>query len=105
MLSQECAVFPLVGCQSGAEFADCVRGAGGAADGGGATVVGRRGSRVVSDVIDTERFPRLAARLQLKVPKEKVAQIHEFAKDLAVGYDEGVWGPDALVSAHPRRKG
>ncbi len=25
VLSQECAVFPLVGCQSGAEFADCVR--------------------------------------------------------------------------------
>ena len=24
VLSQECAVFPLVGCQSGAEFADCV---------------------------------------------------------------------------------
>ena len=58
----------------------------------------------MSEVIDAERFPRLAARLQLKVPKENVAQIHEFAKDLAVGYDEGVWGPDALVSTHPTLK-
>ena len=43
VLSQECAVFPLVGCQSGAEFGDCVRGVGGAADGGGAAVVGGGG--------------------------------------------------------------
>ena len=42
-------------------------------------------------MIDAERFPRLAARLRLKVPSEKVAQIHEFAKDLAVGFDEGAW--------------
>lgn len=58
----------------------------------------------MSEVIDAERFPRLAARMQLKVPKEKVAQIHEFATDLAVGYDEGVWGSEALVSTHPLRR-
>ena len=29
----------------------------------------------------------------MNVPKEKVAQIHEFVKDLAVGYDEGIWDP------------
>ena len=51
----------------------------------------------MSEVIDAERFPRLAARLQLKVPKENVAQIHEFATDLAVGYDEGAWPSDYIL--------
>ena len=57
----------------------------------------------MSEVIDAERFPRLAARLQLKVPKENVAQIHEFAKDLAVGYDEGGLGAQTLSLAHIQR--
>ena len=46
----------------------------------------------MSDVIDAERFPRLAERLARKPPNGKVARIHEFAKDLAIGFEEGVWG-------------
>lgn len=52
-------------------------------------------------MIDAERFPRLAARLQMRVPKEKVAQIHEFATDLAVGFNEGVWSLRILPARIP----
>ncbi len=55
-------------------------------------------------MIDEERFPRLAARLQMNVPKEKVAQIHEFVKDLAVGYDEGIWDPIFFIYARPNKE-
>lgn len=42
-------------------------------------------------MIDAERYPRLWKRIQLPVSKERIAQIHEFATDLAVGFDEGAW--------------
>lgn len=48
-------------------------------------------------MIDREKFPRLAERLRLKVPKEKVAQTHEFVTDLAVGFDEGAWPSDYIL--------
>ena len=32
------------------------------------------------------------------LPKEKVAQIHDFATDLAVGFDEGAWS--TLLAFH-----
>ena len=46
--------------------------------------------------IDENKYPRLAKRLSRPVPEGKVAQLHEFATDLAVGYDEGAWKPRIL---------
>ncbi len=40
-------------------------------------------------------FPRVAERLRIKAPKSKAESLHEFATDLAVGYDEGAW--DTLI--------
>ena len=51
----------------------------------------------MSEVIDEQEFPRLWARMKLPVPKERVAQIHEFTKDLAVGFDEGAWPSDFIL--------
>ena len=50
----------------------------------------------MSEVIDAAEYPRLAARLKLAVPKERVAQIHEFAADLAVGFNEGAWSANFM---------
>ena len=47
--------------------------------------------------MDKERFPKLWELMQLPVPKERVAQIHAFATDLAVGFEEGVWGSQVRV--------
>lgn len=41
---------------------------------------------------DNGQFPRVAERLRLDAPKSKAESLHEFATDLAVGYDEGAWG-------------
>ncbi len=47
--------------------------------------------------MDKERFPKLWELMQLPVPKGRVAQIHAFATDLAVGFEEGVWGLQVRV--------
>ena len=36
-------------------------------------------------------FPRLRERLHKNPPEGRGARIHEFATDLAIGYEEGVW--------------
>ena len=45
----------------------------------------------MSEVIDKDKFPKLWRRMQLPVPKSRRKQIHDFATDLAVGFDEGGW--------------
>ena len=52
----------------------------------------------MSEVIDRNEFPDLWARMKLPIPKEKVAQIHEFATDLAVGFNDGAWPSNFLLS-------
>ncbi len=41
--------------------------------------------------IENEKYPRLSERLRRELPEGKLARIHEFATDLAIGYEEGAW--------------
>ena len=40
---------------------------------------------------EKEKYPRLTERLRRALPEGRVARIHEFATDLAIGYEEGAW--------------
>ena len=48
-------------------------------------------------MLDKERYPRLAERLNRELPNGRQERVHEFAMDLAVGYEESAWDDTFLL--------
>lgn len=44
-----------------------------------------------------EKFPRSSQQLRRQLPDSHVSRLHEFASDLAIGYEEGAWESTVTV--------
>ena len=44
-----------------------------------------------------EKFPRSTQQLRRQLPEGQVSRLHEFATDLAIGYEEGAWESTVTV--------